>query len=64
NIPMILPMVAIYFALTWLGLKDYMPFAFGGIGLIALLFHKQLMNLSIKNFEKHRYKMAVGFREK
>ena len=64
NIPMILPMLAIYFALTWLGLKDYMPFAFGGIGLIALLFHKQLMDLSIKNFEKHRYKMAVGFREK
>ncbi|MFA6025604.1 MAG: DUF5687 family protein [Ignavibacteriaceae bacterium] len=64
NIPMILLMLAIYFALTWLGLKDYMPFAFGGIGLIALLFHKQLMDLSIKNFEKHRYEMAVGFREK
>ncbi len=64
TIPTLLLLFSIYFTMTWLGLKDYMPFAFGGIGLIALLFHKQLMDLSIKNFEKHRYKMAVGFREK
>lgn len=64
SIPTLILMGSIYFVMTWLGLKEHMFYAYGGIGLIALLFHKQLMNLSIKNFEKHRYKMAVGFREK
>ena len=63
-IPTLLLMSSIYFAMTWMGLKDYMAFAYGGVGLVSLLFHNQLMNLSIKNFEKRRYKMAVGFRER
>jgi xanthosine utilization system XapX-like protein len=36
----------------------------GLLGLIGLLFHKTLMQQVVKRFERRKYKIAEGFREK
>ena len=64
TLPMLALMFVIYFAMKWIGLFDYIPLAYGVIGVVALLFHKQFMTLAINHFQRNRYKMAVGFREK
>lgn len=52
----------------------YLPFSFAGaptaglifigaVGLIGLLFHKSLLTIVLKQFNKRKYAMAEGFRE-
>ena len=64
GLPMLILMFLIYFAVALPGFKEYVPWAYGLIGLAALFFHKKFIDLAVKNFNAQRYKMAVGFRER
>jgi hypothetical protein len=63
-LPLLLMPVLLYalFALF----MDRIPAAtiLGLIGLVGLLFHKTLMQQVVKRFEKRKYRIAEGFREK
>jgi xanthosine utilization system XapX-like protein len=38
--------------------------ALGILGVIGILFHKPFMNIIVKRFEKRKYIIADGFRER
>jgi hypothetical protein len=62
-LPAFLLPVIIYLPFSWAGFQTAGLLFIGALGLAGLLFHKSLLNIVIKQFNKRRYIMAEGFRE-
>jgi hypothetical protein len=62
-LPAFLLPVIIYLPFSWAGFQTAGILFIGALGLAGLLFHKSLLNMIMKQFNKRRYIMAEGFRE-
>lgn len=56
--------VLFYFIFKYLGIAEYNFYGLGILGAIAIIFNKYLLQMITSQFEKRKYKMAVGFRKK
>lgn len=57
-----LPLI-IYYSCIFLGISAYYNLIIGIVGVFGMLLHDQLLQLMVKQFEKRKYRMAVGFRK-
>jgi hypothetical protein len=68
NFILVLPLLAIPAILyTLISLVfSYIPavLTLGGLGILGALFSQSLIRLAVKNFEKRRYRIAEGYRQK
>ncbi len=59
---MILP-ITIYLPFGWLGVPYVGIAAIGGIGVLGIVFQKQLLQWTANRFVENKYKLAAGFRQ-
>ncbi|MEJ8803059.1 DUF5687 family protein [Pontibacter sp. H249] len=59
---MVLP-ILIYLPFGLLGVPYAGVAAIGGLGLLGIIFQKQLLQMSANRFVEHKYKLAAGFRQ-
>jgi len=68
NFILVLPLLAVPALLYWLvsSLFGYLPavLTLGILGVLGLLFNQSLIRLAVNNFNKQRYKIANGYRQK
>lgn len=57
-IPAVLVFLGIYFDVEWVGLV-----AIGVVGLLGLIFHNRLIDISVDLFKKNKYKIGAAFRK-
>jgi hypothetical protein len=67
NFLVVVPMLFFPMVITW-GLSFFMETyvileILSGVGLLGIIFYKQLINLCVKQFNKRKYILAQGFRE-
>lgn len=62
-LPAFLLPVIIYLPFSWAGFQTAGFLFIGALGIAGLLFHKSLLIMILKQFNKRRYIMAEGFRE-
>jgi len=62
-LPAFLLPIFIYLPFRWIGFPKAGLLFIGALGLTGLLFHKTLLNIILKQFNKRKYYMAEGFRE-
>ncbi len=62
-LPTFLLPIFIYLPFRWLGIPMAGLLFIGALGLTGLLFHKSLLNIILKQFNRRKYHMAEGFRE-
>lgn len=62
-LPMILGPVAIFLPFSFMGIPEWGIFAVALCGALGLVFHRQLLILVTRRFEKNKYTLAAGFRQ-
>lgn len=63
-LPAMLIPILLFAAFNYFGLKYMGIVSISVLGIIGLLFNKSIMSILLKQFEKRKYIMAEGFREK
>ncbi len=63
-LPLLLMPLFIYWPFAWLGYKWWGIAAIGLVGIVGLMFRPMLLDWVSQQFEKRKYKIVAGFREK
>jgi len=63
-LPLLLMPLFIYWPFSWLGYKWWGIAAIGLVGIAGILFRSALLDRIVIQFEKQKYKIVTGFREK
>lgn len=62
-LPLILLPILIYTPFGFLDIPEWGIFSVGLVGLLGIVFHKQLLALTTRRFVENKYKLASGFRQ-
>ncbi|MGE5682277.1 MAG: DUF5687 family protein [Bacillota bacterium] len=63
GLPVIIPMALIYLIVKLTGCTQYLFHVIAFLGLVAFLLKNIAINIAVDQFQKRRYKMAMGFRQ-
>ena len=61
-LPVFLLPILVYAPFGLLGIPYWGLFTLGLLGVLGVVFHRQLLRMTVTRFQEHKYRMAAGFR--